>query len=178
MNPAWVLRTGRLVLAPVSWEDQAELAVLKADPLVFAVMLGGVRSPVQSAADLAADMMFFAQHGYGMWTVRDRGDGGFQGVAGLMARADNRGVALRFALWPPARGAGLAREAAAAVLTFGHDHAGLTRIVAVARESNFGSRMVLGSIGMSECERFTRDGEPMLTYESVRAPRDAPDRGW
>jgi RimJ/RimL family protein N-acetyltransferase len=121
-------------------------------------------------------MARFAARGYGMWSVRDRDDGGFQGVAGLMDRADGRGTALRFALWPQARGAGLAREAASAVLSFGHDRAGLSRIVAVARESNFGSRMVLGSIGMTECERFERDGETMLTYESVRPPPPEPRR--
>ena len=67
-------------------------------------------------------------------------------------------MSLRFAFRPQARGQGLASEAAAAALRFGHERAGLARIVAVARESNFASRMVLGSIGMIVCERFERDG--------------------
>jgi RimJ/RimL family protein N-acetyltransferase len=74
---------------------------------------------------------------------------------------------LRFAVWPDARGRGLAREAASAALRFAHDQAGLKRIIAVARSENYGSRMVLGSIGMHECDAFLRDGHIMLVYESV-----------
>jgi RimJ/RimL family protein N-acetyltransferase len=74
---------------------------------------------------------------------------------------------LRFALWPEAQGRGLAREAAYATLRFGHDRAGLPRIVAVARESNFGSRMVLGGIGMKETRTFGQFGYTMIFYESL-----------
>ena len=63
-------------------------------------------------------------------------------------------MALRFALWPEAQGRGLAREAAFAALRFGHDAARLPRIVAVARESNFASRMILGGIGMHEAQQL------------------------
>ena len=66
-----------------------------------------------------------------------------------------------------AQGRGLAREAAWAALRFGHDRAGLRRIVAVARESNFGSRTVLGGIGMHEAESFIQNGYRMLLYVSV-----------
>ena len=52
-------------------------------------------------------------------------------------------------------------------LRFGHDRAGLERIVAVARENNFGSRIVLGGIGMRACERFEQRGHTMLLYEST-----------
>jgi RimJ/RimL family protein N-acetyltransferase len=75
-------------------------------------------------------------------------------------------VALRFALWPEAQGQGLAREAAGAALRYGHEQASLPRIVAVARASNFASRMVLGGIGMIEAEQFEQGGYPMVLYES------------
>jgi RimJ/RimL family protein N-acetyltransferase len=165
MNPAWVLRTARLVLSPVGGSDLAELQAIKADPSVFAVMLGGVRDPVQTAEDLAHDVIAWGQHGFGIWAIREAGR--FVGITGLEHRADGRGVALRFALWPEAQGRGLAREAAFAALRFGHDRAGLPRIVAVARASNFGSRMVLGGIGMREADLFTQRGYTMILYESV-----------
>ena len=41
------------------------------------------------------------------------------------------------------------------------------RIVAVARETNFGSRMVLGGIGMTETLCFEQGGHWMVLYESV-----------
>jgi RimJ/RimL family protein N-acetyltransferase len=125
-----------------------------------------VRSPVRTAEELAEDVIAWGANGFGMWTIRESAGHGFVGVTGLERRPDGRGVALRFALWPEAQGRGLAREAASAALRFGHDQAGLERIVAVAREANFGSRMVLGSIGMTECACFEQRGHRMVLYES------------
>jgi len=168
MNPAWILRTGRLILAPVGWADLAELQAIKADPRVFALMLGGVRHPTRTAEELAEDMAAWAAKGYGIWAVRDAATHALVGLTGLQDRPDGRGVALRFAFWPEAQGRGLAREAAGAALRFGHDIAGLARIVAVARDENFASRMVLGGIGMTEAGRFIQGGYEMVLYESVR----------
>ena len=169
MNPSWCIRTGRLDLRPVWGGDLADLQALKADPRVFAVMLGGVRSPAQTAEELAADIAFWGRRGVGMWSVRERaeaGPGAFLGIAGILERPDGRGMALRFALLPDSQGRGYASEAAAAALRFGHDRAGLRRIVAVAREDNFASRAVLGAVGMRICAAFVRQGVPMLEYES------------
>lgn len=165
MNPAWVLRTARLVLSPVGGGDLVDLRAIKADPAVFAVMLGGVRDPTQTADDLANNVIAWGRHGFGIWAIREAGR--FVGITGLEHRTDGRGVALRFALWPEAQGRGLAREAAFAALRFGHDRAGLSRIVAAARESNFGSRMVLGGIGMREAGSFEQRGYTMILYESI-----------
>jgi RimJ/RimL family protein N-acetyltransferase len=168
MSIAWTLLTARLGLTPVGGRDLADLRALKADPRVFAIMLGGVRSPVQTAEELANDVAFWGAHGYGIWAVRERADSRFLGITGLKDRPDGRGVALRFALWPEAQGRGLAREAASAALRYGHEQAGLRRIIAVARETNFASRTVLGSIGMTEADRFRQGGFTMLVYESRR----------
>ncbi|HEX3574359.1 MAG TPA: GNAT family N-acetyltransferase [Rhodopila sp.] len=165
MNPAFVLRTGRLVLTPVGGSDIGELCAIKADPAVFAVMLGGVRDPAQAAEDMAHDVVAWGRYGFGIWAIREAGR--FVGITGLEHRPDGRGVALRFALWPEAQGRGLAREAAFAALRFGHERARLARIIAVARESNFGSRTVLGGIGMREAETFQHRGYTMILYESV-----------
>jgi RimJ/RimL family protein N-acetyltransferase len=165
MNPAWILRTARLVLTPVGGADLPDLRAIKADPAVFAVMLGGVRDPMQTAEDLAHNVIAWGRHGFGIWAIREAGR--FVGITGLEHRVDGRGVALRFALWPEAQGRGLAREAAFAALRFGHDRAGLPRIVAAARETNFGSRMVLGGIGMWEAGSFEQRGYTMILYESV-----------
>jgi RimJ/RimL family protein N-acetyltransferase len=174
VNPSWHLRTARLAMSPVAGADLADLQALKADPRVFAIMLGGVRTPARTADELADDIAFWAARGYGMWSVRDGASGTLAGVTGFMQRPDGRGVALRFAFWPEAQGRGLAREAAGAALRFGHDRAGLERIVAVARESNFASRTVLGGIGMVEAGAFAQGGHAMVLYESVR--RRAPGR--
>lgn len=164
MNPLWTIRTARLVLRPVGPADLADLTALKADPRAYALMLGGVRDRLQAAHELAAEMGFWAARGVGIWTVREAG--AFRGLTGLHERPDGRGIALRFAFWPEARGHGLAREAAGAALRYAHDEAGVARVVAVAREDNFASRTVLGAIGMTECDAFDRHGDRMLVYES------------
>lgn len=153
-------------MAPVGWADLPDLRALKSDPLVFAVMFGGVRTAMQVADELAQDIAFWAARGCGMWSVR--AGGAFLGITGFMERPDGCGVALRFALWPDARGQGLAREAAGAALRFGHDRAGLSRIVAIARETNVASRTVLGGIGMIQADAFLQGGYAMVLYESVR----------
>lgn len=159
------------MLAPVGWRDRDALRALKADPASFALMLGGVRTAAQADAELASDLAFWAKHGAGMWTVRAPGDEALLGITGLHERPDDRGVGLRFAFWPATRGRGLAREAAGAALRFAHDRAELPRVVAVAREDNTGSRLVLGAIGMRECGEFWRDGHLMIVHESLAAPR-------
>ncbi len=162
MNPALTIRTGRLILTPVGGADMPDLRAIKADPRVFALMLGGVRNAAETADDLAHDVISWGRHGFGIWAVREAVNRRFAGITGLDYRPDGRGVALRFALWPEAQGRGLAREAAHAALRFGHENAGLRRIVAVARESNFGSRMVLGGIGMHEAGTFDQRGYRMI----------------
>jgi RimJ/RimL family protein N-acetyltransferase len=170
MNPNWTLRTARLVLTPVGGADLADLTAIKADPRVFAIMLGGVRTPQETACELAQDVRCWGANGFGIWAIRDPSNAAFIGMTGLEHRPDGLGVALRFALWPEARGRGLAREAASAALRFGHQQARLTRIVAVARETNFASRTLLGGIGMSECGSFIQHGSHMVLYESVAIP--------
>ncbi|HVC59272.1 MAG TPA: GNAT family N-acetyltransferase [Acetobacteraceae bacterium] len=174
MNPRWSLRTARLVLTPVGGADLPDLIAIKADPRVFAVMLGGVRTAAQTQEELARDVVAWGANGFGIWAIREAGGGGprrpgagLVGITGLERRPDGRGVALRFALRPDAQGRGLAREAAGAALRFGHDEAGLARIVAVARASNFASRMVLGGVGMTACGSFIQNGWPMVLYESL-----------
>ena len=165
MSNTWVLRTARLVLSPVGGADLADLRRFKADPSVFAVMLGGVRNYSQTADDLARDITNWGRHGFGIWAMREAGR--FVGISGLEYRPDGRGVALRFAVSHEAQGRGLAREAAFAALRFGHERAELARIIAVARESNFASRMVIGTIGMREAGSFEQGGYEMMVYESL-----------
>src|SRR6266536_3445095 len=120
MNPTWIVRTARLTLTPVGGADLPDLRAMKADPRVFAIMLGGVRTPVESAEELAADVAAWGANGFGTWAIRERPGAGFVGITALERRPDGQGIALRFALWPEAQGRGLARESAGAALRFGH----------------------------------------------------------
>ncbi|WP_298224506.1 GNAT family N-acetyltransferase [Acidocella sp.] len=167
VSSAWVVETARLRMTPVGYRDLPDLTQLKADPRAYALMLGGVRSAVQTAEELAQDIQGWGRHGHGMWAVRAR-KGMFLGITALMHRPDGRGVALRFAFYPQVRGVGLAREAASAALIYAHGTARLDRVIAVAREDNFASRQVLNSIGMSHLSEFSRAGNLFHIYQSVK----------
>ncbi len=159
--------TARLSLLPPGPEHLPELIRLKGDEAAFGLMLHGVRSADRTREELEDDMEFWLVRGYGTWSVFERSTGDFLGICGLMERPDGRGVALRFALWPWCRGKGYAREAASAALEFGH-RAGLSRIIAVAREANEASRAVLADIGMCSAGEFRHQGHRMLVFESLR----------
>jgi len=166
------LSTARLTLTPVGGHDLAELIRLKADPLVYALMLGGVRGSLQVIDELTQDIADWGANGIGMFAIREGQR--FHGITGIQTRPDGRGQALRFALYADARGRGLAREAASAALHHAHYVARIPRIVAVARADNFGSRMILGAIGMTECDAFLRDGHIMHVHESRASNLEAP----
>ncbi len=152
----------------MGYQDIADLIALKGDPGVYAQMLGGVCDPVRVAQELADETRFWSEHGVGMWLVREEGRA--IGLTGLHERRDGRGIALRFAFQPAARGRGLAREAAGAALRFAHDRARMDRVIAAANVNNFASRTVLGAIGMRVVDSFERAGDRLLIYESKAAP--------
>ncbi|MCQ9155017.1 GNAT family N-acetyltransferase [Acidomonas methanolica] len=162
-----IVRTARLVLEPVTWRDMEDMARLKGNAASYGRMLGGVRSRLQAEEEMAEEITFWARRGVGIFTIRENGV--FEGMTGVHERPDGRGMALRFALMPSAAGRGIGREAANAALRFVLDQ-GIDRVVAVAREDNLASRIVLGSIGMQLCDTFERDGYTMLVYEALGAP--------
>ena len=146
MNPFWIVRTGRLVMRPVSGADLPALQALKADPRVFAVMLGGVRSRCRTVEELAEEIVFWGRCGVGIWAVRHRVSGVFLGITGFMDRPDGLGIGLRFAFVAGAHGQGYASEAAGAALRFAHERAGIARVapgVATLRRCRKKSRTAL-----------------------------------
>ena len=166
MNPLWIVAHAAAGAAPVGGADLADLRAIKADPRVFAIMLGGVRTWQQTAGGTGRGCRRLGRQRLRHLDDPRRQHRPFVGITGLERRPDGRGVALRFALWPEAQGQGLAREAASAALRFGHDQAGQERIVAVARENNFASRMVLGGIGMTDATAsFSRATNGGLTRD-------------
>jgi len=156
------LRTARLVLTPVNWPDLEDMIALKADAGAFGQMLGGVRSRFDTEQEMAEDVAFWARRRIGIFAIRENGR--FVGMTGVHERPDGRGLGLRFSIFPWAAGRGFAREAAAAAIRYVLDE-GEPRIVAVAKEDNLASRVVLGSIGMRHVDTFERDGNTMFLYE-------------
>lgn len=93
----------------------------------------------------------YRQHGFGLYLTSLR-DGTPIGMCGLVKRDTLADVDVGFAFLERYWSKGYCSEAAAAVLSFGQNHLGLKRIVAVTALENRASMAVLAKIGL----RFER----------------------
>jgi [ribosomal protein S5]-alanine N-acetyltransferase len=173
--PAWRLQTPRLSIEPFALGDAAFIVELLNDP-------GWLRYIGQRNVHTADDARAYlrngplaaqARHGFALWAVRRRdaaGDAAPVGMCGLVRRDGLDDVDLGYAFLPAARGQGLAREAAAAVLRHGFEQLGLTRIVAITSVDNLASGRVLEAIGMGFERRLRVAGhdDDSLLYAAGR----------
>ena len=143
--------TERLCLRPFSLADGEAHERLYADPEVTR-WLGdgpwlGAAARERSARTVARFVDHWAREGFGVWAVIERATGAFLGQCGLNRLEDGE-IEVLYALAQPAWGRGLASEAATAAVRYGFDVVGLSRIVAVARPDNTGSRRVMEKAGL------------------------------
>jgi RimJ/RimL family protein N-acetyltransferase len=168
-DPAWTLRTERLVLEPVAPRHEAELVAFHADARVMATMRHGPLDADAARALVASYAADWAKQGWGVRVMRRAADGAFVGLCGLWNREDGRGIALRFAVAQEAQGQGYAREAARATVADAFARIGIARVVAIANESNAASQRALEGAGFVESERFESRGKLVRLY-AIGAP--------
>ena len=143
------LHTARLVLRPLHAGDAPFILRLLNDPS-WLQYIGdrGVRSVEDAIRYIETGPVFmYARYGLGLYHVRVAADGQPVGVCGLLKRETLEDVDLGYALLPEFRGQGYAREAAAAVLSYGRQALALTRIVAIVLRHNVPSRRLLEALG-------------------------------
>ncbi|MER7949423.1 GNAT family N-acetyltransferase [Streptomyces sp. NPDC096079] len=128
------LETSRLVLRRWREEDVAPMAAVNGDPEVMRwIRDGGVRDERQTRDGIRAWESEWEAEGFGLFAVEIRSTGELAGFTGLsvprflpeVLPAVEIGWRLGRAHW----GAGLATEAARAVVRFGFEERGLDRIV-------------------------------------------------
>lgn len=165
------LDTARLHLRPFVTDDQDALyAAVYSDPDVMVYLPGGVPRTRERTAEVVRFFVAgWAQHGYGVWALRDRAMGAFVGQCGLSVLPNGETEVL-YALGKPWWGRGLASEAAAAAVDFGFRQAELAEIVALAVPENTASRRVMEKLGMTfEGIRDDYYSHPLAVYR-LRAP--------
>jgi ribosomal-protein-alanine N-acetyltransferase len=140
--------TARLVMRAYTLGDLADLhGVLYSDEGAMA-LLGGARELVATRAALERSIRQQRIDGYSFWPVIERASGKLVGEAGLFPLAPGGpDISLGYAFGPDHWGQGYATEAARAVLDEAFGPLGLTRVVAITREANTGSRNVLRKLG-------------------------------
>jgi ribosomal-protein-alanine N-acetyltransferase len=140
--------TERLVMRPYELSDLAALhTVLYNDDAAMA-LLGGARELVATRAALERSIRQQRTDGYSFWPVIERTSGRLVGEAGLFPLAPGGpDISLGYAFGADHWGRGYATEAARGVLDEAFGQLGMTRVVAITREANTGSRNVLRKLG-------------------------------
>jgi len=128
--------------------------------------LGGVRSEEQTTSYLEKNLKHWAEHGFGLWILRERGGGELIG-RGLLRRLTVDGVdevETGYAFYEPFWGRGLATEITAACLTIARERLGLDTIVAVTSLDNYKSQHVLEKNGLAFERTFLHEGSEAALF--------------
>lgn len=148
--PTTVLETERLSLRHLTVDDADFMLGLLNEPS-FLHFIGdrGVRTAEEARNYLLTGPIdSYNRLGFGLYLVELR-DGAIPiGTCGLIKREALPDVDIGFAFLPEFWSKGYAYESAAAVLAYGRDVVGLTRIVAIVSTDNDRSRALLGKLGL------------------------------
>lgn len=163
-----VLRTARLTAERLTEAHFADLLAMHADARHME-LLGGVRDEAQTREYLDRNLTHWAEHGYGVWILRDVAS---RRVAGraivrhlLLDEVDE--VEIGYGFYPAYWGRGLATEIATACAGYAFDVLRLPSVVGLTVPHNTRSRRVLEKVGMAY-ERDVVLGEvPHVLYRIV-----------
>ncbi len=145
-----LVTTERLTLRRLDERDADFLVTLLNDER-FLRFIGdrGVRNRADALVFLDnAARYSYARYGFGPWLVSAREGGEALGLCGLYRRDYLNAADLGFALLPAARGRGVAREAALAVLDYGRRGFGLDCVLGLVAPGNARSAAVLEACAM------------------------------
>jgi RimJ/RimL family protein N-acetyltransferase len=163
-----VLETERLLLRRFTPDDAPFILELVNDP-AWLEHIGdrNVRTLEDAGAYLRRGAMsMYERFGFGMYVLVLRETGEAVGTCGLIRREGLEDVDIGFAMLPRHRGAGLALEAARAVLGYAAGALGMDRVVAIVSEANHRSIRILEAIGMrfEKKVRIPGDDEEVPLY--------------
>ena len=164
------LETDRLIAEPIGPAHQEELCALLGDPRVGAT-LGGVATPAQVAALIAAHAGQWERHGFGLCLWREKATGAPIARGGIQhTHVGGRdevevGWAVMAARW----GEGFATELGTASVRFGFEDLGLSDIVSFTLPTNRSSRRVMEKLGFDYERDIEHAGMPHVLYRRTAA---------
>ena len=146
--------TARLQAERLNADHLAEVRRMNSDPAVME-HIWGVRTEEQTAAYMARNLRHWAEYGFGLWILRERGGGEPVGRAVLrhLVIDDVDDVEVGYAFYQPYWGRGLATEIAARCVDLAEQELGLATIIAITAPANRPSQRVLEKVGL----RYERD---------------------
>lgn len=164
LNVRWrngFLETQRLLLRRITLEDADLMLAIWNDP-AFVRFVGdrGVRTVAEARTAMTEGALrLFEQYGYGPYCVLQKSDGKRIGICGLFRRDNLEDPDIGFALLPPYCGAGLASEAATAVVAHARDDLGIEILTAIVSPENAASIALIQKLGLSFERGITMPGE-------------------
>lgn len=144
-----ILETERLILRLQTTDDAAFILELLNDPS-WLQFIGDrcVRTLDDARAYiLNGPVRMYEQFGFCLYLVERKEDHAQIGICGLVKRDSLKDVDIGFAFLPKYWSKGYAYEASSAVMLYGKDTLGLTRIVAITTQENQASTSLLEKLG-------------------------------
>jgi ribosomal-protein-alanine N-acetyltransferase len=162
-----VLETERLIFRQLTMDDLDDLFALYNDLEVRKYYSEGIPSYEETKQELEwmINHCYF-KYGFGMWATIHKETGKFIGRCGLtpMDIEGYEEIEVGYMLAKEYWGQGLATEAANAILQYGFDQMGLSRLICVINPGNQASSRVAMKIGMRLEIDGDVNGEPTLLY--------------
>lgn len=165
------LTTARLLLRPFTEDDAPAYGAIRLHEKVVDWLPRPPQgeAPAETATRTIRHFQeCWQQHGLGPWAVCDRETGRLVGQCGLRYLDDFKGVEVLWTIDPGCWGRGYASEAAAELLRFGFDQAGLQEIFAITMPTNIPSRKVMEKIGMRYRRETAWKGFDIVYYDIDR----------
>jgi len=165
-----ILETDRLILRHMIPEDLDNLSILYSDPEIRRYFPDGTLTHEQTKEELEWFLNGHPEHPeLGLWATIHKESNRFIGRCGLLpwTVAGEYQVEIAYLLDKPYWRQGLASEAAQAILKYGFEHLGLSRLVCFIDPANIASQRVAEKIGMTlekEMDGFEGDGIPFRIY--------------
>jgi RimJ/RimL family protein N-acetyltransferase len=170
-----ILETDRLVLRHLIPEDLDALFTLYSDPEIRRYFPEGTLTYEETKEELEWFLNGHPEHPeLGLWATIHKGTGQFIGRCGLLPWTieGEYQVEVAYMIAKEYWGQGLATEAAQAILQYGFEKLGLSRLICLMDPANLASQKVAQKIGMTlekEVDGINGDNFPTLIYSIHKA---------
>ena len=147
-----ILETERLIIRELRTADDAEFVYALLNTPKFIKYIGdrGVRSPEDAAGFIESRYrLSYRDNGFGLYVVEQKSDGVAVGLCGFVRRNTLPGPDIGFAFLPEFEGRGYGFESAAAMMKYGRDTLGFTRVLAITSLDNAASGRLLKKLGFT-----------------------------
>ena len=163
-----IIETKRLALRKITLEDSEDMLRLHSHPVVQKYTgEATIEALEEMEKAIRIRLENYPKYGFGRWGTFIKDGMEFIGWAGLAYLPEFDEIDIGYRFLPQYWGKGYATEASHAILEYGFETLGLTRIIAIAMKENLGSIRVMQKIGMQfeKYAPYEPGGEDVVWYE-------------